>query len=87
MSWKRLGECCKCGDCCKGNPRKDRWHDAEDGMCPLLGIVQKDGTRLCTGYGVHEYYLQGCVVWPSIPAHTASLPRCTYRWEWVNDGH
>ena len=86
MAWVREGECCKCGDCCRGNPRPGDWLDAPDGACPLLGIVRKDGTRLCRGHGVNEYYLTGCNVWPSEPYHIENYSRCTYRFEWVDGG-
>ena len=86
MPWVRSGECCRCGQCCIGNPRPGEWLDAPDGACPLLGIVQKDGTRLCRGHGVNEYYLSGCNVWPSVPVHIKDYDRCTYSFAWVNDG-
>ncbi len=79
MTWIREGECCQCGDCCRGDPFKP---ESSPGMCPLLSATRPNGTRHCTGYNVHPYYLQGCNVWPSIPAHTADLPRCTYTWRW-----
>ena len=52
-----------------------------DEMCPLLDLE----TRLCRGYGVHDYYLQGCNVWPSVPEHTEDLAHCTYTWRWQED--
>jgi len=54
-----------------------------DGSCPLLGIVREDGTRLCRGHGVNEYYLSGCNVWPSAPFHIQDYKRCTYKFDWV----
>ena len=82
MPWIREGECCRCGECCKGNPFVP--DGAPDEMCPLLEIVARpDGTRFCSGHGVHPYYLQGCNVWPSIPEHVAGIARCTYRWRWA----
>ena len=86
MSWKREGYCCQCGECCRGNPRPGDWLDAPDGMCPLLGIKRKDGTRQCRGHGVNDYYLSGCDRWPSIPEHIAPHARCTYTFTEVNDG-
>ena len=86
MAWAREGECCKCGDCCRGNPIPGEWMDTPDGMCPLLGIVRQDGTRHCRGHGVNPYYLNGCNIWPTIPEHVAAYPRCTYTWRWVDDG-
>ncbi len=83
MTWIREGTCCKCGDCCDGNPNPGLWEDAPDGMCPLLGLLQKDGTRLCTGHDGHPFYLQGCNVWPSIPEHVARFSRCSYTWRWA----
>ena len=85
MAWQRSGECCQCGECCRGNPNPGLWDDAADGMCPLLGLKRKDGTRLCTGHGWHPYYRNGCNVWPHIPDHVAAYPSCSYRWTWVSD--
>lgn len=61
-----------------------KWKDAPDGMCPLLDVTRADGTRLCKGHGVDRYYLSGCNVWPTIPAHVAAYSRCTYTWRWEN---
>lgn len=82
MSWVREGECCKCGDCCRGNPFRGEVPNTHDDMCPLLGALTKDGERLCTGHGVHPYYLNGCNVWPTVPEHVSAYSRCTYRWKW-----
>lgn len=80
MTWVREGHCCKCGDCCRGDPFDP--HSLPDQPCPLLTVTNKDGTRLCKGYGVHSYYLSGCNVWPTVPEHTKHIERCTYTWRW-----
>ncbi len=80
MTWVREGECCQCGDCCRGNPFVPDGDPNEP--CPLLSLVKANGARVCTGHGVHPYYLMGCNVWPTIPEHVAHLERCTYTWRW-----
>lgn len=82
MSWIREGYCCKCGDCCKGNPF-DTIADATDGMCPMLSLTRNDGTRVCTVHDTdNQYWQNACSQWPVIPEHTASYPRCTFTWRW-----
>lgn len=78
MPWVRSGECCKCGDCCAGDP----FTGSAQGFCPL-SAPQADGTRICTGRA-HPYYLAGCVDWPSTPEQIADKPRCSYTFAWVD---
>jgi hypothetical protein len=75
-SWRREGECSRCGDCCRGDFTDP--HSTPDVPCPLL---RRDaaGVAACAGWGEHPYYLSGCNVWPSKPEHIADMPRCTYR--------
>lgn len=81
MTWIRSGECCRCGECCSGDP-----FNGEEGpavvpeACPLYRIIGGHGH--CSGYGVHPYYLNGCNVWPSHPNQIMDKPSCTYRFEW-----
>jgi hypothetical protein len=78
-----LGECCRCGDCCKGDPfNGELGAAAVAGYCPLYR-VSADGGH-CIGYGVHSYYLGGCNVWPQRPEQIADKPNCTYRFEWAD---
>lgn len=52
-------------------------------MCPMLG--EKDGKRPCLVHNTDNYTWNiGCRHWPSIPEHTAHLPRCTFTWKWVD---
>jgi len=91
--WKRSGYCCRCGDCCIGDPfNGEEGLPAIEGRCPLFRFHHTpDGNEegLCIGHeppNQHPYYLNGCNVWPSDPRHIAHLPRCTYKFEWVSDG-
>lgn len=82
MGWVRSGECCRCGDCCKGDPFNGQRPVTIKGYCPLFRW--RDGKAYCTGYGEHPYYLGGCNVWPQHPAQIADKPHCTYRFEWAD---
>lgn len=79
-TWKRTGYCCKCGECCRGNP----FTGEEHGYCPLLKALE-DGTFNCTDRQ-HPYYLQGCNVWPQRPEQITDKPKCTYKFERMPDG-
>jgi hypothetical protein len=48
-------------------------------MCPLFRR-EPGGLGACAGHGAHPYYLKGCNVWPSKPAHTAHIATCSYFW-------
>lgn len=100
MAWIRTGFCCRCGDCCKGNP----WEDPSiveayggqpepvvvEGYCPLFEWHKgaPEGEGFCVG---HEpplqdpYYLSACEAWPTEPAQIADKPSCTYRFDWRDD--
>jgi hypothetical protein len=77
----REGECCRCGQCCFGDP-----FEGEMGLaaipdaCPLLRF--HDGTFACSDRR-HPYYLNGCNVWPTHPDQIADKPGCSYRFELV----
>jgi hypothetical protein len=81
MPWVREGECCRCGECCVGDPgREDMTRPAPvEGYCPLYRIV--DGVGACSDRQ-HPYYLAGCNVWPSQPSHIADKPSCSYTFRW-----
>lgn len=78
MTWIREGYCCKCGDCCAGNP----FTGENVGMCPKLND-EKDGMRTCSVHGTDNFYWNiACKLWPTIPEHTAPYSRCTFTWRW-----
>jgi len=99
MAWVRSGECCQCGECCRGDPFE---HGEDDprrselmrqrsaqpperpGACPLL-TYKSTGEALCLGHGTDPYYLSGCNVWPSVPGHIADCPSCTYSFVWADE--
>ena len=63
----------------------------QPGRCPLLHfqIGDPSGDTACLGHlgftpeGKEDpYYMAGCNVWPTDPAHIADLPRCTYSFVW-----
>jgi uncharacterized cysteine cluster protein YcgN (CxxCxxCC family) len=88
VTWRRVGECSGCGECCLGDDpsiKNPMFTDAERtggtvaGHCPLL---RRDGDRFrCAGYGHHAFYLNGCVSFPSRPEDMVLVPSCSYRWE------
>lgn len=96
MPWERTGQCCRCGECCNGDPFPTEEHRLGDsrfsetwrrqpereGKCPLLTF--KSGSAACIGHGTDAYYLSGCNVWPTDPRQVAHCPSCTYEFEWVD---
>jgi len=97
MSWVRSGYCCRCGQCCVGDPFTDDNRPrtaAVAGYCPLFefhhGAPEGDG--FCTGHTgavppgqENWYYMSGCNVWPDNPGQIADKPACTYTFTWVDD--
>jgi hypothetical protein len=84
MPWQRMGECCQCGECCRGDPfAGELGPPPVSGFCALYRIV--DGHGHCSGHeppNVHRYYLGGCNIWPTVPEHITAYPSCSYRFEW-----
>lgn len=98
MPWIREGYCCRCGECCVGDPRPDkealrpndpmRRPAQVEGMCPLFELHHgaSEGEGFCIGHeppNQHEYYLAGCNVWPTDPSNIADKPSCTYTFKWA----
>jgi len=95
MAWIRSGYCCRCGQCCVGDPftddgpfRRPRAAIVE-GYCPLYEL--KDGVGHCAGHiGVtkageeNAYYMAACRTWPDHPDLIKDKPACTYRFTWVD---
>lgn len=81
MGWVRSGECNRCGDCCRTG---DPFTKTPNVLCPV-GRENPDGTVTCTNLR-HPYFMAGCVVWPTKPEHIADKPRCSFTFEWVEDG-
>lgn len=73
-TWRRTGACCRCGECCVGDP-----YDPEaTGMCSHFvweDEVAKVGR--CDGRD-SAYYLAGCAVYPQYPDQVADKPGCSY---------
>lgn len=83
MAWIREGECCRCGDCCRGGV--DGLPEQADGSCPHLR--RDGGPASCVIHGLAgSYWSKGCKVWPTEPWHIAELPRCTYTFREVSAG-
>jgi hypothetical protein len=83
VTWARHGECCRCGDCCRGPV--GNLPAQPDGACPYLE-TEVDGERLCAIHDIQgTYWSKGCNVWPTVPWHTAHLPRCTFTYTWVEE--
>jgi len=74
-----------CGDCCRGPI--DGLPEQSDGACPYLA-KEDSGKRLCSIHNtVDTYWSFGCNVWPTHPSNIAHLPRCTFSFREVPDGH
>jgi hypothetical protein len=78
--YERVGECNRCGDCCKtGDPFDGARGPARfEGACPLYDEV--DGIGTCTDRD-HVYGRNACDVFPSNPQNVIDHPRCSYRFE------
>jgi len=80
----RTGECCRCGECCWGDPFLGQEGEPEiPGACPLLGF--HDGSYHCKDRQ-HPYYLMGCNIFPSHPDQIADKPSCSYVFTKVSGG-
>lgn len=78
VRWKRTGHCCRCGECCRGNP----FTGLNGGYCPLFRwVAEREGE--CADRK-HWYYLAGCCEWPSKPEHLLDKPECTYSFSRVD---
>jgi hypothetical protein len=78
----RTGECCRCGECCYGDPFNGDLGPPEIAdACPLLALHA--GVYTCTDRQ-NTYYLSGCNVWPTHPAQIADKPGCSFRFELVS---
>lgn len=99
MSWIRSGECCRCGECCVGDPfvgpddpnrsQAMRRVPPVPGRCPLYET--RDGLGFCIGHigavpkGKEDpYYMAGCISWPDHPDHIKNYSGCSYTFEWVD---
>lgn len=75
--WERSGECCRCGECCKGDPFNGELGEAPVcDYCPLFRWLQ-DGRGSCSDRK-HPYYLSGCVDYPTRPEQITDKPSCSY---------
>jgi len=76
----RTGECCRCGECCWGDPFVGSLGKPElPGGCALLTLLP-DGLYACKDRQ-NPYYLNGCNVFPSHPGQIADKPSCSYKFE------
>ena len=85
MSWVRSGYCCRCGQCCVGDPFSDETRPRAavvKGHCPLYEL--RDGAGFCSNRH-HPYYLAACSTWPDHPSLIADKDKCTYTFAWVDD--
>lgn len=81
--WRRTGECCRCGDCCKGQFETGEADPAVNGGYCTLFRWAAPGEGFCSDRS-HPYYLRGCCDWPTKPEHLLDKPRCSYRFEPVS---
>jgi hypothetical protein len=84
--WRRTGHCCRCGQCCEGDPFSgEEGTPAVAGMCPVFRwetapTADSPGIGACSNRE-HRYYLGGCNAWPSLPEHIEDKPLCTFRFQ------
>lgn len=77
----RTGECCRCGECCVGDPFEGKEGEpVVSGFCPLYRLLE--GRGHCSDRE-HPYYLMGCNVFPTHPGQIADKPGCSYTFERV----
>lgn len=84
VGWRRLGECNRCGACCRsGDPYAgERGPGPVAGACPFYR--EEGGVGACADRSAaNAYYVNGCALWPSEPAHVEPYPRCSYTFERV----
>ena len=80
----RSGTCCRCGECCFGDPFEgERGIPEIEGACFLLTFA--NGKFSCKDRQ-DPYYLKGCNEFPSHPGQIADKPSCSYRFEEVISG-
>lgn len=90
--WRRLGECIRCGECCKGtdpsikNPQFTDEERAARQFCDLCPLLRQgsDDKFSCAGHGEHPYYLSGCQDHPRSPAELELTPSCSFTFERVD---
>ena len=80
--WVRSGECCQCGECCRGTDPfgGELGPPPVAGFCALYRVVEGNGH--CSGHDGHPYYLKGCNVWPDRPEVIKDYPNCSYTFDW-----
>jgi Fe-S-cluster containining protein len=89
MPWVRIGKCNRCGDCCRPETLPERikaylrWNmpfilPTNGEPCPFF----KDGEpATCL---IYENRPLSCRLFPRHPADIEALPRCGYRFIWVD---
>jgi hypothetical protein len=81
----RTGYCCRCGQCCVGNPFSEDDNEPEpvvENYCPIFRWLE-EGVGHCSNRE-HPYYLRGCVDWPTHPGQITDKPGCTYEFTEIN---
>jgi len=94
MAWIREGTCCRCGECCTGDPNHPSMVGElrkVPGYCPMFEWKRKNKEGFCRGHvgavpvgQENAYYMSGCNVWPTHPDLIADKPSCTYKFHWVD---
>lgn len=84
VTYERSGYCCRCGECCVGDPSDGTIGEpAVEGYCPLYRILP-DMKGWCSDRE-HMIYKQGCNVWPTNPNQISDKPSCTYQFKVVEE--
>ena len=78
---KRIGYCCKCGDCCRHASGMsfevdDVYSFKVDRRMHACDLFNKE-TNECNKPFNHKRWV--CKCWPMLPEHIEKFPNCTYK--------
>jgi Fe-S-cluster containining protein len=88
VPWVREGECCGCGDCCRPETIPARTKAYIEAEIPFMVVNQGNCPDFDPETGkclIYEDRPQECRDFPTSPVDIAALPRCTYRFVWVEE--
>jgi hypothetical protein len=90
--WRRVGQCNRCGACCKsGDPFAPR-EPRSARFRPCSYYHEQDGVGECTLRTMAEppahavLLMNSCRSWPARPVENRPYPNCGFSFEPINDG-
>lgn len=75
-SYLRTGYCCQCGQCCMGN-------NQPESICPMFSWLEVNVRGICTDQD-HQLCGQDKKMWPECQENIQYYPKCTYKFEIIN---